>query len=48
MIEIKHISKGFEGKSIIEDINAQFLPGKCNLIIGASGSGKTEIGRAHV
>jgi phospholipid/cholesterol/gamma-HCH transport system ATP-binding protein len=48
MIEIKHISKGFEGKSIIEDINAQFLPGKCNLIIGASGSGKTVLTKCIV
>ena len=41
MIEIKHISKQFDTKIILEDISAQFKPGMCNLIIGASGSGKT-------
>ncbi len=41
MIEIKHINKQFDTKVILEDISAQFKPGMCNLIIGASGSGKT-------
>ena len=41
MIEVKNISKSFEGKVIIDDISAQFKPGQCNLIIGTSGSGKT-------
>jgi len=41
MIEVKNISKSFEGKVIIDEISAQFKPGKCNLIIGTSGSGKT-------
>ena len=41
MIEIKHISKKFEDKVVLEDISAQFKPGMCNLIIGVSGSGKT-------
>ena len=41
MIEIKHISKQFDTKIILDDISAQFKPGMCNLIIGASGSGKT-------
>ena len=41
MIEVKNISKAFEGKVIIDDITAKFIPGICNLIIGTSGSGKT-------
>ena len=48
MIEVKHISKGFDGKSIIEDISTQLLPGRCNLIIGASGSGKTVLTKCIV
>lgn len=48
MIEVKHISKGFEGKSILEDISAKFLPGRCNLIIGTSGSGKTVLTKCIV
>ena len=35
MIEIKHISKQFDTKVILDDISAQFKPGMCNLIIGA-------------
>lgn len=41
MIEIKNLSKSFEDKVILSDINAQFEQGKTNLIIGASGSGKS-------
>ena len=41
MIEIQHINKAFGDKKIIDDVSAQFKPGMCNLIIGASGSGKT-------
>jgi phospholipid/cholesterol/gamma-HCH transport system ATP-binding protein len=41
MITIKNIQKGFSGKTIIENVSAEFETGKCNLIIGASGSGKT-------
>jgi phospholipid/cholesterol/gamma-HCH transport system ATP-binding protein len=41
MIEIQHINKAFGDKVIINDVSAQFKPGMCNLIIGASGSGKT-------
>ncbi|MEY3874227.1 MAG: hypothetical protein RL363_948 [Bacteroidota bacterium] len=41
MIEIKNISKKFDDKIVLETISAKFKPGICNLIIGASGSGKT-------
>lgn len=41
MIVIQNIKKGFSGKSVIDDVSAEFDTGKCNLIIGASGSGKT-------
>ena len=41
MIEIKNIHKGFDGRTVIEDVSASLETGKCNLIIGASGSGKT-------
>ncbi|HMZ46457.1 MAG TPA: ATP-binding cassette domain-containing protein [Chitinophagaceae bacterium] len=41
MIEIKNITKSFSGRTIISNINATFETGKCNLIIGASGSGKS-------
>lgn len=41
MIEIKNLSKSFDGKTVLHDINAVFHKGKTNLIIGQSGSGKT-------
>ncbi|MEY3376677.1 MAG: hypothetical protein RL463_987 [Bacteroidota bacterium] len=41
MITIHNIKKGFSGKSVIDDVSAEFETGRCNLIIGASGSGKT-------
>ncbi len=48
MIEIKHISKQFNDRVILQDISAQFKPGMCNLIIGASGSGKTVLTKCIV
>lgn len=48
MIEIKHIGKKFDDRVILADISAQFKPGMCNLIIGASGSGKTVLTKCIV
>src|SRR5690606_31458042 len=41
MIEIQHISKSFGDKRILKDISGVFEKGKPNLIIGASGTGKS-------
>ena len=41
MIEVKDIYKSFGDKEVLKGISTQMLPGKTNLIIGASGSGKT-------
>jgi phospholipid/cholesterol/gamma-HCH transport system ATP-binding protein len=41
MIEVKDLRKGFNGKIVIDDVNAIMKAGQCNLIIGSSGSGKT-------
>lgn len=41
MIEVKQLSKSFNGTKVLEDINFTFERGKTNLIIGASGSGKS-------
>ena len=41
MIEVKNISKWFDGVQVLHDISARFESGKTNLIIGQSGSGKT-------
>lgn len=41
MIEVKNLTKSFDGRVVLNDISAQFEDGKTNLIIGRSGSGKT-------
>ncbi|MDR2497536.1 MAG: ATP-binding cassette domain-containing protein [Tannerellaceae bacterium] len=41
MVEVKNICKSFEGRPVLNNINARFQTGKTNLIIGQSGSGKT-------
>jgi len=41
MITLNHVSKSFEGRTVLSDISAVFEKGKTNLIIGQSGSGKT-------
>jgi phospholipid/cholesterol/gamma-HCH transport system ATP-binding protein len=41
MIEVKNLYKSFDGEFVLNDVSARFEPGKCNLIIGRSGSGKT-------
>ena len=41
MIEVKNLHKGFNGIKVLKGISTTFLPGKTNLIIGQSGSGKT-------
>ena len=41
MIKVENLYKGFDGVPVLKNINVEFEPGKCNMIIGASGSGKT-------
>ena len=48
MIEVKNITKSFDGKTILHDISATFYSGKTNLIIGQSGSGKTVLMKSIV
>ncbi len=48
MIEIQNISKQFGDRTILENISAVMEDGKCNLIIGTSGSGKTVLTKCMV
>lgn len=41
MIRAEHIYKNFGTQDVLKDISCEFQQGKCNLIIGASGAGKT-------
>ncbi len=48
MIEVKNIHKQFGERVILDDISAVMETGKCNLIIGISGSGKTVLTKCMV
>jgi phospholipid/cholesterol/gamma-HCH transport system ATP-binding protein len=48
MIELKDIYKSFNNKVVLEDVSAVFEKGKINLIIGASGSGKSVLMKCMV
>lgn len=41
MIRIEHLYKSFGSTTVLKDISVEYSPGKCNMVIGASGSGKT-------
>ena len=41
MIDVKNLQKNFGDRTIINDVSLVMEAGKCNLIIGSSGSGKT-------
>jgi phospholipid/cholesterol/gamma-HCH transport system ATP-binding protein len=41
MIEVKNLQKHFPDKEVLKGISTTFHAGKCNLIIGQSGAGKT-------
>jgi phospholipid/cholesterol/gamma-HCH transport system ATP-binding protein len=52
MIKIENVKKAYNGKVILGGISGVFEQGKCNLIIGASGTGKSVllkciVGLAH-
>lgn len=41
MIRVSEVNKTFGDNHVLKSVSADFLPGKTNMIIGASGSGKT-------
>ena len=41
MIKVENVTKIFNGKTVLDNVSTLFENGKCNLIIGKSGSGKT-------
>lgn len=48
MIEVKGLNKAFLDKKILQEISCTFEKGKTNLIIGASGTGKSVLLKAIV
>ncbi|MEG2864864.1 MAG: ATP-binding cassette domain-containing protein, partial [Mucinivorans sp.] len=41
MIRAIDVCKSFDGRVVLDNVTATFEPGKTNLVIGRSGSGKT-------
>jgi phospholipid/cholesterol/gamma-HCH transport system ATP-binding protein len=41
MIEFSNINKTFQEKQVLKDVSGKFTQGICNLLIGASGTGKS-------
>lgn len=48
MIEVKNLTKSFDGRTVLHSVSATFYNGKTNLIIGQSGSGKTVLMKSIV
>lgn len=48
MIEVRNLTKSFDGRTVLHQIDAVFETGKTNLIIGQSGSGKTVLMKSLV
>ena len=48
MIEIKDITKAFNGRQILKGVSTTFDTGHVNLVIGGSGSGKTVLMKCMV
>lgn len=48
MIEVKNLNKSFGEKHVLQNVSAMFAKGRPNLIIGASGSGKSVLMKCMV
>ena len=45
MIELKHLSVGFPGRTVLEQVDLTFNPGEVTVLLGPNGSGKTTLMR---
>lgn len=48
MVEVKNVEKSFGDTQVLFDVSAKFEPGRMNLIIGASGQGKSVLAKCIV
>jgi len=48
MIEVVHVNKAFNSHQVLKDVSTTFETGKVNLIIGASGQGKSVLAKCVV
>ena len=42
-LEVKHVSKSFDGKSVLRDVNLELRDGELVCLLGVSGGGKTTL-----
>ena len=40
-LEVKHVSKSFDGKNVLRDVNLELRDGELVCLLGVSGGGKT-------
>lgn len=45
-IEVSNMSLSYSGETILKDISHQFAPGKCHVLMGPNGGGKTSLLRS--
>ena len=43
VLEIKNVSKSFDGLPVLKNLNLKILPGSINGLLGENGSGKTTL-----
>ena len=43
MIELSHLSAGYQGRPVVEDVSFSFAPGKVTVLLGPNGCGKTTL-----
>lgn len=46
MIQVKNLSAGYFGKTIVKDVTLDFVPGEVLVLLGPNGSGKTTLLKA--
>ena len=43
MIELSHLSAGYQGRPVVEDVSFSFAPGQVTVLLGPNGCGKTTL-----
>ena len=46
MIQLKNLFAGYTGKTVIQDVTMDFVPGQVMVLLGPNGSGKSTLIKA--